>query len=86
MEISTYIPLIKAVIKTLKELGKSEDISALLMAIEIEEPGVFHDFLIELALTASPSEEIGVGCYSVEHLEKALSEIEEIGATELLNI
>ncbi len=78
--------LLESTIMVLKELGKSSDISALLSEIEVAEPGLLQDFLIELSLTANPAEEEGVGCYSIEHIEKAYIEFKETGNTELLNI
>lgn len=76
---------LEAVITFLKKTGKSEDIAALLMEIKAEEPSLLHDFLIELSLTADPSEEEGVGCYSIEHIEHAYEEFKAQGTTNLLN-
>jgi hypothetical protein len=64
--------LLEATIKTLKERGKSEDISVLLLEISTDESSLINDFLIELSLVANPNEEVGVGCYSIEHIEKSL--------------
>ena len=81
----SYIPIIKSALELLKENGKSEDLAALFIGAEITAPGLLHDFLTEIALAAHPNEEIGVGCYSVNHLEKALAEVETTGTTELLD-
>lgn len=85
METNVAIPLLEAVISFLKEKGKSEDVAALLVQIKVEEPGLLHDFLIELALCANPDEEEGVGCYPIDLLERALNEFKETGDTKLLN-
>lgn len=77
--------LLEAIILFLKETGKSEDVAALLMGIEVDEPSLLHDFLIELSLTASPIEEEGLGCYSLDLIEKAYKEFKETGTTNLLN-
>lgn len=78
--------LLESTLKTLKEVGKSQDISALLSEIEITEPGLLQDFLIELSLTANPNEEDGVGCYPLAHIERAYKEFKETGDTKLLNV
>jgi hypothetical protein len=77
--------LLEATIKTLKERGKSEDISVLLLEISTDESSLINDFLIELSLVANPNEEVGVGCYSIEHIEKAYNDFKKTGTTELLN-
>lgn len=86
MDTSYINLLIEATIKTLKEVGKSEDISMLLSEVTTDEASSINDFLIELSLTANPAEETGVGCYSIEHIENAYSEFKETGNTELLNV
>ncbi len=86
MEISYINSLIEATIKILKGIGKSEDISALLSKTTTNESNLINDFLIELSLTANPLEENGVGCYSIEHIEKAFNEFKKNGTTDLLNI
>lgn len=78
--------LIQAIIKILKQNNKSDDISSLLMEIEVEEPSLLKDFLIELSLSANTNEETGVGCYSIEHIEKAFEEFKNTGDTDLLNV
>lgn len=72
-------PLLEAVIDFLKTNGKSADVSALLLTIKVEEPSPLHDFLVELALTASPEEEEGVGCYSVEEIGVVFNEFKKTG-------
>ncbi len=74
MDNKLYIAFIESGIKFYREHGKSADIAGLLMEIEIEEPSIIHDFIIELALTMHPDEEVGVGCRSIDTIEKALHE------------
>lgn len=77
--------LLEAVILFLKKSGKSKDIAALLMEIRVDEPSLLHDFLIEFSLATDPTEEEGLGCYSINHLERAFKEFKETGNTKLLN-
>lgn len=74
--------LLEAVIDFLKTNGKSADVSALLLTIKVEDPSLLHDFLVELALTASPEEEEGVGCHSIAELEKIFNEFKKTGRVE----
>ncbi len=85
METNFTNSLLEAVIEFLKTSGKSDDIATLLMQIKVVEPSLLHDFLIELSLTASTMEEEGVGCCSIEHIERAYTEYRETGTTKLLN-
>lgn len=78
--------LIDATIETLKKIGKSKDISLLLPAIDLKTPSLLQDLIIELSLTANPQEEVGVGCYSLEHIEHAYNEFNQTGKTDLLNV
>lgn len=84
METKAYIEIASAALNVLKEKGKSSDVSSLLMEINVPEPGVIQDLLIEIALAAKENEEAGAGCYSVEDLEKALEEIRLTGSTNYL--
>ncbi|MEY3784268.1 MAG: hypothetical protein RLZZ230_590 [Candidatus Parcubacteria bacterium] len=78
--------LIGATIETLKEVGESKDISLLLSAIDLKTPSLLQDFIIELSLTSNPQEEVGVGCYSLEYIERAYNEFIQTGKTDLLNM
>lgn len=85
MEKNITNSLLEAVIVFLRENRKSEDVAALLMGIEVDQPSLLHDFLVELSLAANPMEEEGLGCYSLDLIEKAYKEFKETGTTELLN-
>lgn len=80
-----YIPLFESALKILKTKRKSDDISALFFSIKIPTPSLINDFFIEFALAADSEEKEGVGCYNLDHLEKALQEVKETGSTDLLN-
>ena len=80
------IYFLQTVIDLLRNIEKSADIASLLIELDSEvNNDVFNNFVTELSLTASPDEEVGVGCYSLEHLQNALNEIKETGKTELLD-
>lgn len=85
MDNKLFIAVIESSIDFYKDHGKSADIANMLMGIEVEEPSIHHDFIIELALTMHPNEEVGVGCRSMETIEKALHEYKTTGTTNLLN-
>jgi hypothetical protein len=79
-----YISLIENSLAIIEHNGKSADLAELLINLQAPE-GIISDFLIELSLTANPQEEVGVGCYSVKHLQAALVEFKMTGSTQLLN-
>lgn len=85
MDNKLFIALIESVTYFYKEHGKSADIANMLMGIDVEDPSVIHDFIIELALTMHPDEEVGIGCRSIETIEKALQEYKTTSTTTLLN-
>ena len=85
MDNKLFIAVIESGIGFYKEHGKSADIANMLMGIEVEEPSIIHDFIIELALTMHPDEEVGVGCRSIEQIENALKDYKNNGTTDLLN-
>jgi|GEM_PF-2290903 len=79
------INFLESVIRLLSDIGKSKDVSSLLFEMDInKEDGLLNDFVTELGLTASPNEEVGVGCFSINHIEKALAEVRDTGTTTLL--
>jgi|AntRauTorcE11897_2_1112592.scaffolds.fasta_scaffold03829_4 hypothetical protein len=79
------INFLEAVITVLDDINKSKDISSLLFEMDIKNAdGILGDFVTELGLTASPEEEDGIGCYSLNHMKKALNEIKDSGETNLL--
>ncbi len=84
MDTKPYIEIASAALNILKEKGKSDDIASVLMGINVPEPGVIQDLLVEVALAAKENEEVGIGCFSVQELETALEEIKENGFTKLL--
>ncbi|MES2749429.1 MAG: hypothetical protein V4606_03480 [Patescibacteria group bacterium] len=85
MENKLFTSLIESGIYFYKEHGKSADIANMLMTMEVNETGIIHDFIIELSLTMHPNEEVGVGCHSIETIEKAFHEYKITGTTDLLN-
>ena len=85
MDNKLFIAVIESSIGFYKEHGKSANIANLFIGIEVEEPSILHDFIIELALTMHPDEEVGVGCRSIEQIENALKDYKNNGTTDLLN-
>ena len=47
MDNKLFIAVIESGIKFYREHGKSADITNILMGIEVEEPSILHDFIIE---------------------------------------
>ncbi len=85
MQDKLLIRLIESGIKFYREFGKSADLANFLMNIEVTEPSLLMDFDTELALTLHPDEEDGVGCYSIDDIDKALKEYKHTGKTNLFD-
>ena len=84
-----YLHILEHSLKILKECesGSSDDIAVLLMDLsdDIKTPSVLRDLLIEMSLAAEEDKEIGLTCYSLEHMEKALDEYKEKGTTNMMD-
>ncbi len=79
------IPIFESAIDFIKRNGASEDISRLFINADLPE-GLMLDFCMEIALCAHPDEEVGVGRYSIEHIEAALLEYKKTGKTGMLEV
>lgn len=73
------INLLEIVLEKLESKSKSEDIADLLMSLDFKTkaPSKEHDLLIEFSLAASPAEESGVTCMTLDHLKQFLSEYKQ---------